>query len=76
MRWVTDFTTEKGWGFEIEREAVVTGKKEKEFYRFMLRVFEPLGELNTEYMQEDLIEAQVHALRKWGVPLESWECHL
>ena len=51
-------------------------QKEKEFHRYMLRAFEPLGELYAEYLQEDLIEAQVHAMRKWGVPLGAWELHL
>jgi hypothetical protein len=76
MIWVTDFTTPQGLSFEIEREAVIGERREKEFHRYLLRAFEPLGELHAEYLQEDLIEAQMHALRKWGVPLVSWELHL
>ncbi|MCC7035737.1 MAG: hypothetical protein IT560_00350 [Alphaproteobacteria bacterium] len=76
MRWVTDYSTAEGLSFEIEREPVIGPQKEKEFHRYMLRAFEPLGELHAEYLQEDLIEAQVHAMRKWGVPLGAWELHL
>lgn len=76
MRWVTDYSTAEGLSFEIEREPVIGPQKEKEFHRYMLRAFEPLGELHAEYLQEDLIEAQVHAMRKWGVPLAGWELHL
>ncbi|HYD17749.1 MAG TPA: hypothetical protein VEF76_04640 [Patescibacteria group bacterium] len=76
MRWVTDYSTTEGLSFEIEREAIIGPQKEKEFHRYLLRAFEPLGELHAEYLQEDLIEAQMHALRKWGVPLAAWELHL
>lgn len=75
MRWVTDYSAEN-LTFEIEREPVIGPQKEKEFHRYMLRAFEPLGELHAEYLQEDLIEAQMHAMRKWGVPLAAWELHL
>ena len=76
MRWVTDFTTPEGLNFEIEREAVLGPQKEKEFHRYMLRAFDTKGNLCNEYLQEDFIEAQMHAMRKWGVPLAAWELHL
>lgn len=77
MRWVTDFTTPDGLGFEIEKEEV-RDKKDKpaDFSRYVLRVYEPLGELKEDYLGEDIIEAQMCALRKWGVPLGAWELQL
>jgi hypothetical protein len=76
MKWVTDFTTRDGLNFEIDREAVTGPKAEKEFHRFTLRAFDTKGNIVTEFLQEDLIEAQMRAMKKWGVPLAAWELHL
>lgn len=76
MKWVTDFSLRDGTGFEIVREAVVGEKKEKEGLRYTLRVIRDMGDVEAEYLKEELLEAQMFALKKWGVPLGAWELHL
>jgi hypothetical protein len=76
MKWVTDFCTRNGTGFEIVREALVGAQKQKEDLRYTLRVIRDMGDVEAEYLKEDLLEAQMFALKKWGVPLGAWELHL
>lgn len=76
MKWVTDFCLDNGTGFEILREAIVGEKKEKEGQRYTLRVIRDMGDIEAEFLKEELLEAQMYALKKYGVPLGAWELHL
>lgn len=76
MKWVTDFCLNDGTGFEILREPILGEKKEKEGLRYTLRVIRDMGDIEAEFVKEELLEAQMYALKKWGVPLGGWQLHL